>query len=612
MLQNAAVLVDSVTLSSILTACNSLGAIWNGRVVHGHILEEDFDHDIIIMNNLIYMYSKTFCMEDAQAVFDQLRDRNSLSWGAIIYGYSEQGQGVRALELFEDMQLEGLQPSRAVFLSVLKACSTVGAIMTGREIHDQVIRLAFGLDVTIQSALVNMYAKCKSLDEAYAIFRGCKSLDIVMWGVMVAGFVENGQGQSAFELFKRMQALAVKSNAVIFISLLKACNTKHEIKQGMFIHEQIQISGLQCDMAIQGSLIDMYSNCGNLEKAREVFDQTLDRDDVIWVSMITTYIQHGHKDYARDLYAHMVDEGIRLNGKTFVSLLKVCNSDYSDLLWLIHDDIIRGRQEIDVVVGSALVDSYGRCGFMEEAYYLFVKLPERNIVSWGGLMAAYIQHGLELRALKLFDTMLEHGLEPDRAALSCTLQACCGTGNITRGKEIHDLIIKNSSEFDAVIISSLVHLYAECGSLREACKVFDGASAKDAVSWSVIIGGCCLNGNLKLAAQYLNAMEKLGVKPHKVIFTSMLTACSQAGSLREGYRIFKFMTEDYGIVPDESHLSCMLDLMGRTGGLNDAKELFQSIPFEYDHIIETSLLTGCRTYCTMEVGKLWFKKAFYG
>ncbi|MCO5567166.1 hypothetical protein L7F22_020854 [Adiantum nelumboides] len=611
MLQEGVFTVDNYTLSCVLKACSEMVALVQGRVIHGQIFEECLDHDVVLMNTLINMYSNNSCMEDAQAVFDGLSNPNMLSWGALIGGYSAQGNGFCALELFEKLQSESpLLASSSIFLSVLKACNITGSIMYGRIIHDHIMRSPFWSDLDIQSALIAMYARCQSLEEAYTVFILCKTVDVVTWGALISGFVENRQGQGAIEAYIRMKETNVKPNAPIFISLLKACSIEDELKQGMLVHEEIRKAGLDADMAIKASLIDMYSNCGSIEKAQIVFNESSNLDNVIYVSMITAYLQHGQKVSALKLYRHMVADGSGLSAKTFVSMLKACDNGASWFLRSIHDDIVRDGHQLNVVLGSALVDMYGKCGLVDEARSVFDGLPERNAITWGGMLASYVQQGLEHDALILFKGMLERGIEPDRATVSCMVKACCAAGTIKKGREIHDLIIRKKDEFDATIISALVDLYAKCSSLSEACKVFNCAAFKDTVSWGVIIASCCLHGNVNLANQYLNAMVKQGLRPISAMFTSMLTACCHVGNLKEGHRVFKSMTEDYGVMPDEEHFSCMIDLMSRTGGLGDARELFQSIPYDCDLVMETSLLAGCKTYRNVEIGNDLFEMDF--
>eukprot|EP00250_Pteridium_aquilinum_P021245 c25065_g2_i1 orf=160-2592(+) len=610
MLQARAAVVDKATLSCILKACSVLGAIEQGRAIHGHVLEEVLDCDVVVMNTLVVMYAKCCSIEDAWDVFDGLRNQNVVSWGAIICGYSEQGYGACALELFEKMQFEGLEPSRAVYLAALKACSIIGGIIDGRKIHDQVIRSAFGSDLAVESTLIDTYAKCGSLDEAYAVFQGLRNIDVVSWGAMIAGYADNGQGHRAFEAYKKMQETAVKPNTAVFLSLLQACSSVREHENGMLVHEEIKKCELDLDLAIRTGLIDMYSRCGSLAKAQKVFNESFEHDSVMWGAIITACVQHGRKDCAVELFERMIIKGTRVKAETFISLLKACDNGPSYLGWLIHDEIIRGGHQLGVALGSALVDMYGKYGYVEEARCVFDRLRERNVISWGGMIAGYVQQGLELNALALFNSMLEHEIKPDRATLSCIVKACCAAGAIEQGRKVHDLIVRNNYELDTIVNSSLVDMYAKFGSLSEACKVFDGAACRDVVLWGVIIGSCCLHGNLDLARQYMNGMETHGLKPSSVIFTSMLASCCYAGKLVEGLCVFKSMREDYGIVPDGEHYSCMIDLLSRAGCLNDAQTLLKCIPYESDLIMGTSLLTGCKTYGNVEIGSQCFEKAF--
>lgn len=288
-------------------------------------------------------------------------------------------------------------------------------------------------------------------------------------------------------------------------------------------------------------------------------------------------------------------------------VFKVCSSTRAlGQVKLIHSHVGQHDLESDVKIGSTLIDVYAKCGGVKEAREVFDRLLNRNVVSWGAMVAGYTQHGHCLSALQLFKKMQIEGVEPNRVIFLCILKACSGITALQQGRVIHDQIIKWVFLLDMEIGNTLVDMYAKCGSVDEGHKVFVGLPAQNVISWGVMIAGYTRHGHCKAAVQCFEAMQQQGLKPDHVIFTSILTACSHAGLLEEGHKYFKSMTDDYAILPNMEHYSCMIDLLGRVGHLNEAVSFLHSMPILSDSILLTSLLTSCRTYHNVELGRFIF------
>lgn len=213
--------------------------------------------------------------------------------------------------------------------------------------------------------------------------------------------------------------------------------------------------------------------------------------------------------------------------------------------------------------------------------------------------------------LNFFQTMLRDGINPDKITFLSILKACSSIAALGHGKMIHEQIIIVGLESDVVIGSILIDVYAKCGNLKEAYKVFDKLPHQDVVSWGAIIAGHAQHGNYRLATKCFEEMQREGLKPHGMIYTSILSACSHAGHVNEGYGYITSMIEDHGIMPSVEHFNCIVDLLGRAGQLKEAVRVLQTMPVPPDVVGWTALLTACRAYGNMEIGRQCFDQIMH-
>ncbi len=228
---------DSVTFVGVLNACASEVALQDGRSAHEQIIERGLDSDIFVGSSLVDMYVKCGSMEDAQSVFNKIPSRDVVTWTAMIFGFVKCQQGQKALELFQQMQHEGVQPNSVTFVGVLNACASVVALEEGRCAHEQIIQSGWDSDVCVGNSLVDMYAKCGSIEDAWRVFNKMPSRDVVTWTTMMLGHLKCGQGQEALELFRQMQKEGVQPNSVTFVGVLNACASVAALEEGRCAHE---------------------------------------------------------------------------------------------------------------------------------------------------------------------------------------------------------------------------------------------------------------------------------------------------------------------------------------------------------------------------------------
>eukprot|EP01018_Ginkgo_biloba_P034076 Gb_04449 [translate_table: standard] len=611
LMQQAGIQPDSFTFPFVLKACSSLSALQQGKEIHEQVIRSSFESNVYAANALIDMYAKCRCTEIAREVFDKISKRNVVSWSAMIAGYAQNGQASEALNLFRQMQLAGVKPNRVTILSVLPACADLVSLQQGKDIHNYIIENELESDVSVGTALVVMYSKCGSIEFARKLFDNMYQKDVILWTAMIAGYVQNGHGNEALTLFYQMQWADVKPNKVTIVSVLSACADLAALQEGRDIHNYIIQNGLESDMYVQNALINMYTRCGSIKIARELFDNMFKRDVVSWSAMIAGYAQHGLANEALTLFHQMQLRHVELNRLTILSLLTAC-ADLSALQQGkdIHDYIMKNGLDSDVSVGTALVDMYAKCGNIEIARQLFDKMSIRDVVSWSAMIAGYAQNGHADEAVALFIQMQLADVKPNPITMVSVLQACAHLGAQQQGKWIHDYIIRSGFESNVFVGTALIDMYAKCGSIETARQLFDKMSKRDVVAWTAMIAAYGMHGHGKDALALFSEMQHTNLQPNHITFISVLSACSHAGLVDEGWQYFECMKQNYCITPKVEHYACMVDLLGRAGHLDEAHDFIKKMPLEPDVSVWGSLLAACRVHRNIELGEHVAKRLF--
>jgi pentatricopeptide repeat protein len=526
------------------------------------------------------------------------------AWNQKLTKYVKDGQPEKAMQLFQQMQQEGTSPDKFTFVQVIKACAGLGALEDGRFVHKQLIQSGFESDVFVGSSLVDMYAKCGSIEDAWRVFNRMPSRDVVTWNAIVLGHVKCGQGQKALELFRQMQQEHVRPNSITFVGVLNACASMIVLEEGRFVHQQIIQSGLETDVFVANSLVDMYAKCGSMEDAWQVFNKMPFRDVVTWTTMILGHVKCGQGQKALELFQEMQQEGVQPDSVTFVGVLNACAS----MIVLeegrfVHQQIIQSGLESDVFVGSSLVDMYAKCGSIEDAWRVFNKMPSRDVVTWTAMILGHVKCGQGQKALELFQQMQREGVWPNSVTFVGVLNACASVIALEEGRFVHQQIIQSGLETDVFVANSLVDMYAKCGSMGDAWRVFNKMPSRDLVTWNAILGGFAMHGHGKEALKHFAQMCEEGVQPDDITFICLLSACSHAGLVDEGMHCYASMVTNYMIPAKLEHYTCMVDLLGRAGRLQEAENMVMAMPCTPHVDAWMALLGACRIHGNVEIAE---------
>ncbi|KAG9130943.1 hypothetical protein Leryth_006706 [Lithospermum erythrorhizon] len=410
----------------------------------------------------------------------------------------------------------------------------------------------------------------------------------------------------ALEFYFKMRFLGVKPDNFTYPFLFMSCGSLLALKFGGLGHCLVVKSGLFSDFYVVNSLITMYSRFRELGFARKVFDEMEVRDRVSWTSMISGYCKMGFAKEARELFAEMRNEGFQPDEMCLVSVLGACG-DLGDLSlgrW-IESYVVDNNIGLNSFMGSSLIDMYGKCGDLASARRIFESIEKKNEVIWNAMISGYAQNGLSNESISLFSAMKEAGVKPNEITLVVVLSACASIGALDIGTQIEEYALEAELQKDVYVSTALVDMYAKCGSLDQAFRVFYAMPQKNEVSWNAMISALAFHGRSHEALSLFDSMLKEGqrVRPNDITFIGVLSACVHVGLVDEGRWLFNNMRFTFGLIPKIEHYSCMVDLLSRAGLVYEAWEFIEKMPEKPDEVLLGSLLGACHRLKNIDVGE---------
>ncbi|CAI9090333.1 OLC1v1025084C1 [Oldenlandia corymbosa var. corymbosa] len=238
---------------------------------------------------------------------------------------------------------------------------------------------------------------------------------------------------------------------------------------------------------------------------------------------------------------------------------------------------MKKEDDMLVLTWKALVDMYAKCKALEDAKTLFDRMADRDLVTWTVMIGAHTECVTANEAIELFERMLEEGVSPDNVAVVNIVNACAKLGAMHKARLVHDYILSKKLSFSVVLGTTMIDMYAKCGSVDEARRIFDQMRVKNAVTWSAMIAACGYHGRGKEALELFSMMLSTGVQPNSITLVSLLYSCSHSGMVEDGLKLFSSMHQDFGVSPDVKHITCMVDLLGRAGKLDEALNLIENM-----------------------------------
>ncbi|KAJ7976809.1 Pentatricopeptide repeat-containing protein [Quillaja saponaria] len=384
-------------------------------------------------------------------------------------------------------------------------------------------------------------------------------------------------------------------------NLLLSLTRSRSLPKGLQLHAQIIKSGIQIIPLIYHHLINFYSKCQLPLFSGQVFEEAPHKSATTWSSVISSFAQNERPAFALEFFRRMIHHGVRPDDHIFPSATKSCAIlSRCDIGQSIHCFVVKIGYECDVFVGSSMVDMYAKCGEIRYARRVFDEMPDRNVVSWSGMIYGYAQMNEDEEALRLFKKALDANLDVNDFTFSSVIRVCGNSTLLELGKQIHGLCLKTSFDSSSFVGSSLLSLYSKCGVIEGAYRVFDEIPIRNLGMWNAMLIASAQHAHTNNAFKLFKEMEIVGMKPNFITFLSVLYACSHAGLVETGQYYFNLM-KDYGIEPGAQHYASMVDLLGRAGKLQDAVLMIGEMPIEPTEFVWGALLTGCRLHGNTEL-----------
>lgn len=378
------------------------------------------------------------------------------------------------------------------------------------------------------------------------------------------------------------------------------------------MHSLIWKHGFHSEVFVASALVDMYAKCCDMCVAEKVFEEMPVRNLVSWNAMIVGFLQNKLYDRAILFFKTLLLESLTAPDEvSFSSALSACaNVGNSEFGIQVHGVALKLGVGNLVYVNNSLIDMYSKCGLFDEVVKLFSKIGVRDVVTWNIMIMACVYNDSYEDACNSFWMMKREGLIPDEASYSSVLHSCANLAALHQGTLIHNHIIKSGYVKNLCVASSLVTMYAKCGSLVDAFQIFEETDDHNVVCWTAIIAACQQHGHANRVVELFEEMLGKGIKPDYITFVSVLSACSHTGQVEEGFFYFNSMVKVHGINPGYEHYACMVDLLGRAGQLDRAKRFIELMPIKPDASVWGALLSACRSHSNLEMGREVAMKLF--
>ncbi|PPD87432.1 hypothetical protein ES288_D05G095500v1 [Gossypium darwinii] len=523
-----------------------------------------------------------------------------------------------------------------VFLHI-KQCTNSSQL---GQIHAHMLRTGLFFDPYSASKLFAASALLpfSSLDYARKVFDQIPKPNLHSWNTLIRVYASSPEPLQGILIFLRMvHESPYYPNKFTFPFVIKAAAEIFSLCVGQALHGLAIKASLGADVFISNSLIHLYLSCGDLDSAYRVFTMIGEKDVVSWNSMITGLAQRGCAEKAFQLFQEMEEEGVKPNDVTMVGVLSACAKKLDlELGRWVCSYIERKGIRVDLTLSNGMLDMYTKCGSLEDAKRLFDMMEEKDIVTWTTMLDGYAKLGEYETAKQVLDTMprqdiaawnalisgyeqngkskealsLYHELQqsqiakPDGITLVSALSACSQLGAMGIGECIHAYVKEQGIKLNCHLTTSLIDMYSKCGDIKKALDVFYSVGRRDVFVWSAMIAGLAMHGQGRDAIDLFSKMQETMIKPNSVTFTNVLCACSHAGLVKEGKTFFNQMEPVYGIRPGIQHYSCMVDMLGRAGLLEEAVEFIEKMPILPSDSVWGALLGACQIHGNVELAEL--------
>ncbi|KAK1398436.1 Pentatricopeptide repeat-containing protein [Heracleum sosnowskyi] len=567
--------IENICLN-VLTFCNSK-SLKLGICAHSPIIKLGLEHNLLLNNNLLSIYAKCYGLEHARHLFDEMPQRDVVSWTGMLSAYSKCKNHEEALRLFDLMRINGHYPNEFTLSSVLRSCSSLGRFSLGSQLQSYMIKNGFDTNGILASSLIDLYSKCGLTKEAYELFKNIKNADTLLWTTIISAYIQAQKWKRGLQLYGDMIRDGAVPNEYTFVKLL-AASSFLGLYYGKLVHAQVIVWGVKTALVLKTALVDMYCKCEEMDYALKVSKQTHERDVFLWTSIISGFIRKMDFSKAFDAFTEMLCSDIVPTNYTYSGILNACSSILGlELGQQIHARVLMAGLENDVSVGNALVDMYMKCSYtVANALGVFKEISSPNVISWTSLVAGLAEHGFQEESLKAFEEMISVGVQPNSFTLSSILWIFSSVNSRSRTRELHGYIIKKNADQDIVVGNALVDAYAGLGMVNDAQRVIKMMAKRDVITYTGLATRINQIGCHETALSIISDMLDDNIKMDGYSLSTFLSASASLGAMEPGKQLHCASLKS-GLDSWISVSNGIVDLYGKCGCTDDAVRAFWEI-----------------------------------
>ncbi|XP_014493460.2 pentatricopeptide repeat-containing protein At3g24000, mitochondrial [Vigna radiata var. radiata] len=601
-LRHNGVYCNENAMATVIRSCGMLGDKKLGYQVLGSVIKSGLDITVSVANSLISMFGNFDSIEEASCVFDDMNERDTISWNSIITAIVHNGHCEESLEYFSQMRYTHTETDYITISAMLPVCGSAQNLRWGRGLHGIVVKSGLESNICVCNSLLSMYSQAGKSKDAELVFHRMSERDIISWNSMMANYVENGNYPRALQLLIEMLQTRKEKNYVTFTTALSACYNLEKLKM---VHALVILLGLHPNLIIGNALVTMYGKFGSMAEAQQVCKIMHEKDEVTWNALIGGHADNKETNAAIEAFNLLRKEDVPVSYITIVNLLSACLSP-DNLLehgMPIHAHIVVAGFELDTFVQSSLITMYAQCGDLNTSNYIFDELANKNSSTWNAIVSANAHYGPGEEALKLIVKMRNDGIHLDQFSFSVALAIIGNLTLLDEGQQFHGLIIKHGFDTNDYVLNATMDMYGKCGEIDDVFRILPQPRSRSHRSWNILISALARHGFFQQARKAFHEMLDLGLRPDHVTFVSLLSACSHGGLVDEGLAYFSSMSTEFCVPIGIEHCVCIIDLLGRAGRLAEAESFINKMSVPPNDLVWRTLLASCKIHGNLELAR---------
>nr|GEV55745.1 pentatricopeptide repeat-containing protein At3g24000, mitochondrial [Tanacetum cinerariifolium] len=567
--------MSGFVIASLLTGCAGSGnMVDQGVQLHGLILKNGLVCNVYAGTALLNLYTKYGFYDSARGFFDEMPEKNVVSWTSLMVGYGDNGNFKEVVKLYRQMRGEDVECNQNTFTTLITSCGSLEDEAMCSQVLGHVVKCGYEYDLSVANSLISMFGTLGRVKEAYYVFDGMSLRDTISWNSMISAYARNNVYEDAFCCFNLMRCVHEKVDPITLSALLSVCGVMNDILWGAAVHGLVHKLGLDLNLSLCNTLLGMYSDVGRFKGMVKLFKEMPEKDSISWNSLIAGYAQYGEYVKALKVFAEMLQRQIRANHVTFTSALASCSEhEFNAEAKILHALVITAGLQNNLIVGNALVTMYGKQKMMWKAERVFERMPERDLVTWNTLIGGYADCEETDRAIKIFKLMREQNELSNYITLVHVLSSCVASNHLLiHGMPLHGYVIRSGFDLYDYVKNSLITMYSKCKDLNSSTRIFDGLLNKDYVSWNVMVAANAHHGNGEQALKTFSEMIKSRIMLDHFSFSAALAAAANLSTVEEGQQVH-CLTVKFGFDSYQFVLTSIMDMYGKCGEINDVLKM---------------------------------------